>query len=579
MSRQFELRFAAAALAVLALSACEHVPFASEARAPEGEAMVSAANPLAVEAGLNVLRRGGSAVDAAVAVQAALGLVEPQSSGIGGGAFMIHYDAETGVVSGYDGRETAPAGATPDMFLGADGAPISFYDAITSGRSVGAPGAIDMLALAHEDHGRLAWGSLFDDAIGLAEDGFEVSPRLHRLIGTYDQFHLGEQEAAQDYFFQDDGAALPVGHLLRNPDYADSLRAIADNPRALLEGRIAEEIVEAISAEPRPGTMTTADLANHHSRRADPICLPYREMSVCSAAPPASGGLAINMILGLVSHHGFSEGGADDPANWHLFIEAQRLTYADRDQYVADPDQVDIPVAGMTNADYLAARAALISSDAAIETAEPGDPWVYEDEAAREAGEDATQEPAGTSHFVIVDAWGDVVSMTTTVESGFGSGRMAGGFLLNNQLTDFSFAPTDESGRPIANAVGAGKRPRSSMSPVIVLDADGEFLFATGSPGGSSIIAYAAKSVIGVLDWGLSPQEAIDLPNVVARGDIVRIESGELRDALVPTLEAMGHEVAEPRGEESGIHSILRMPDGSLEGAADPRREGVARQP
>lgn len=588
MSRRTAFAPPLAALAAALVAACavgadapsrpDMADAASENAAMSSEVMVAAANPHAVDAGLAMLAAGGSAVDAAVAVQAVLSLVEPQSSGLGGGAFMLHYDAETGVVSAYDGRERAPAGATPDMFLDGDGAPMGFLDAISGGTCVGVPGVTDMLALAHEDHGRLDWAALFDPAITLAEEGFEVSPRMSRSIEFAARLHLRGQPEARGYFFDAEGAPLAEGHLLENLAYAETLRAVADNPRALYEGGLAQDIVAAARAEPRPSSMTLEDLASYHARRVEPICRPYRGNLVCSARPPASGGVAINEILGVLERFAFSDAGADDPANWHLFVEAQRLAYADRDRYVADDENAPVPIEGLLSAGYLDARAALIDPAAAIAHATPGDPWAHEPAAApAEPGADATSEAPGTSHFVIVDAAGDVVSMTTTVEAAFGSGRMAGGFLLNNQLTDFSFRPVDDAGRPIANAVAGSKRPRSSMSPTIVLDADGAFLFATGSPGGSSIIAYAAKTLVAVLDWGLTPQEAIDLPNVVARGDELRVEAERTSAELIEALAAMGHFVTEPRGENSGLHAVLRRPDGTLEGGADPRREGEAR--
>ncbi len=549
--------------------------------AADADAMVAAAHPLAVAAGLEILRAGGSAVDAAVAVEATLSLVEPQSSGFAGGGFLVHYDGETRAITVYDGREAAPAAATPDMFLDDSGATLGFRDAWASGLSVGVPGVVDMLALAHSDHGALPWADLLQPAIVLADDGFPVSERLNYLIGLLG-FHLKLQPESRAYYFIDD-EPLPVGHILKNAAYAATLRALADNPRALHQGPLADAILTAARAEPRPSRLTAVDLAGYNARRTQPICTPYRVWRVCGAPPPASGGLAVGQVLGLLERHDFDAGGPEDLDNWVLFTEAQRLAYADRDRYVADDRYVAVPKAGLLDPRYLAQRAALIDAHgAARETVEPGDPWAFDPNgpAPEPAGADSTADTPGTTHFVIMDAEGDVVSMTATVESPFGSGRMAGGMMLNNELTDFARAPVDAQGRQAANRVEAGKRPRSSMSPTIVLDETGAFVMATGSPGGNSIIAYTAKSLVGVLDWGLTPQDAAELPNVVARGPQVRIEAGHPRsEELAAALTARGFAVAEPSRENSGIHTILRQADGTLVGAADPRREGVVGTP
>ncbi len=568
-----------AALVVCASSlvaACASLPIPDPDGPPAQSVtgLVSAAHPDAVAAGAAVLEAGGSAVDAAVAVQAVLGLVEPQSSGIGGGAFLLHYEAATGVVTGYNGRETAPAATTPALFLDDDGAPMGRLAAMHSGLSTGAPGAVDMLALAHSDLGVLAWDTLFDDAIDLAEDGFVVGERLAGLLQLATRFGLDQGPWAGEYLYKDDGAPLVAGDRVVNVDYANSLRQIAADPRALYEGDLADRIVATVRTPPMAGTLSRADLAAYRAQRVDPICAPYRGDTICGMPPPASGGVAIGQFTGLLERFEFDADGADSAYNWRLFVEAQRLAYADRDRFVADPDVVAVPIGGMLNPDYLDARAALITPDKAIATATAGDPWAAMGQ-DRAVGDDATQEPAGTSHFVVRDTRGNVVSMTTTVEGPFGSTRMTGGFFLNNQLTDFSFEPVDADGRAIANAVAPGKRPRSSMSPTIVLDADGDFKFATGSPGGNSIIAYTAKSLVGVLDWGLTPQQAADLPNVVARGDTVRVETARAPEWLSPALIESQHQVEESAGETSGIHSVLVLPDGTLLGAADPRREGV----
>ncbi|OLF81428.1 gamma-glutamyltransferase [Maricaulis sp. W15] len=546
----------------------------AEVTSASGPAMVAAANPHAVEAGLDALRAGGDAIDAAIAVQSVLGLVEPQSSGLGGGAFLLYYDAQSGDLTVYDGRETAPATATPELFLDVNGQPLGFVESVLSGHSIGVPGAVAMLAMAHADHGALDWADGFDAATGLAEDGFEISPRLAGFIaGMAPRGPLDEWPASRDYFFTDDGTPLPAGHLLRNPAYAETTRALAADWRALYEGPLAAAIIEAVQDEPRPGGLTLTDLAAYQAVRRDALCRDYREWTVCGAPPPASGGITVNEILGLLEPYDMTATGPDTVEGWRRFIEASRLAYADRDAYVADADFVDVPVAGLLDADYINRRALGINRTTALPTSVPGIP-----EGVSEPGADATPDSPGTSHFVIVDSDGDVVSMTTTVESVFGSHRMAGGFFLNNQLTDFSRAPTDAEGRVVPNAPEGGKRPRSSMSPTIVFDRDGEFVLATGSPGGSSIIAYTAKTLVGMLDWGLTPQQAIELPNIVARGDIVRVEDG--MDAnILAGLAALGFTLDANRGENSGLHIVRRLEDGTLIGGADPRREGQARQP
>ncbi|WP_417471326.1 gamma-glutamyltransferase [Maricaulis sp.] len=568
---------ASALVSTLTLAACGQAPAPEatpQAPAPVSQAMVAAANPHAVEAGLEALRAGGDAIDAAIAVQSVLGLVEPQSSGLGGGAFLMYYDAETGSLTAYDGRETAPASASPDLFLDENGQPLSFYDAVFSGHSVGAPGAVAMLALAHGDHGELAWADGFSAAIELADDGFAVSPRLHGLIaGTAPRTPLDEWPASRDYFFLEDGTPLPVGHILRNPAYAMSARAIAADWHNLYSGPLAEAIVTAVQDEPRPGGLTVSDLAGYQALRREAVCRPYRQWTVCGMPPPASGGVTVNEILGLLEPYDMAATGPETVEGWRRFIEASRLAYADRDAYIADPDFVTVPVEGLLADDYITNRASLVTGTTATPHVTPGIP-----DGIAAPGLDATPDSPGTSHFVIVDQDGDVVSMTTTVESVFGSHRMAGGFFLNNQLTDFSRIPVDADGHAIPNAPEAGKRPRSSMSPTIVFDADGQFVLATGSPGGSSIIGYTAKTLVGMLDWGLTPQQAIELPNVVANGDVVRIEAG-MDPAILAGLHNLGFTLDANRGEISGIHIVRRLEDGTLIGGADPRREGVARQP
>lgn len=546
----------------------------TEAVDAQGPAMVSAANPHAVEAGLDALRAGGDAIDAAIAVQSVLGLVEPQSSGLGGGAFLLYFDAQTGDLTVYDGRETAPAAAGPDLFLDEAGAPLGFFQAIFSGHSIGVPGAVDALAEAHADYGQLDWADGFDHAIALADDGFEVSPRLNSFIVRLNgRTPINEWPAPRDYFFLEDGSPLPVGHLLANPAYADSARAIAADRRAIYEGPLAAAIIDAVQDEPRPGSLTLTDLANYQAIRREAICRPYREWTICGAPPPASGGVTVNEILGLLEPWDMSATGPDSVEGWRRFIEASRLAYADRDAYVADTDFVSVPVEGLLAEDYITTRSTLVDRADAMPDVQPGVP-----DGLTAPGADATPDVPGTSHFVIVDGDGDVVSMTTTVESVFGSHRMAGGFFLNNQLTDFSRAPLDADGQLVPNAPAGGKRPRSSMSPTIVFDADGNFVLATGSPGGSSIIAYTAKTLVGMLDWGLTPQEAIELPNVVARGNVVRVEDGMDAEVL-QGLSDLGFTLDANRGENSGIHIVRRLEDGTLIGGADPRREGIVGTP
>lgn len=567
-----------------ALAACTPAEQAEPRAAPAGAearststvsgGMVAAAHPDAVEAGLEVLRQGGDAVDAAIAVQTVLSLVEPQSSGIGGGAFMVRYDAATGQTTVYDGRETAPSGADENLFIGPDGAPLGFRTAWRSGLSTGAPGVIAMLAMAHADHGQIPWATAFEPAIGLAENGFEVAPRLSSIAQRMAQAtDMEETGAAAHYLFDDSGAAWPVGHVLTNPDYAQTLRAVGEDWRNFYTGEIAEAIVDAVSAEPYPGRLSLEDLAAYEPARRNALCSPYRDFTVCSAPPPSSGGVAMGMILGILERFDLSEHGPDTADGWHLFIEASRLAYADRDHYVGDAAFADVPVEGLLDRVYLSERAGLIRLDASISQAVHGVP-----PGAPNPPADTTDDAPGTSHFVVVDGDGDVVSMTTSVESPFGSGRMAGGFFLNNQLTDFAFEARDGDGRLRPNAVAAGKRPRSSMSPTIVLDESGDFLLATGSPGGNSIIGYTAKTLVAMLDWGLSPQEATDLPNVVARGDVVRIEEG-FDPALLEALRARGFQIEGGRGEISGIHIIAAGADGDLIGAADPRRDGAVGRP
>lgn len=546
----------------------------------KSQAMVVTANPHATAAGLEVLKAGGSAVDAAITVESVLSLVEPQSSGLAGGAFMVHYDSETKSLAVYDGREAAPSGATPDMFMLENGDSMPFIQAKTSGLSTGVPGVLAMLSMAHKDQGELEWSSLFSYASKLANDGFEISPRLHGMLKRFGKYIPSTPEEgptdAFEYFYDDAGVAHPVGYLLKNPAYAKTLATIAKDPTKFYQGDIAKEIAAMVQRAPRAGSLTAEDIAAYKPVKRAALCQNYRDTQVCGAPPPSSW-VAVGMIMGILENGPRpSAAGPDDPKNWAVMAQAQQLAYADRDQFIADPNFVEMPIKGMLNKEYLAKRAKIISDKATPLTYAVGNPWEYNDTPnTTTAGIDATQDVHGTTHFVIVDKKGDVVSMTATVESIFGTTRMVGGMFLNNQLTDFSFQHHDKNGKAIVNAVAPNKRPRSSMSPSIVLDKNGEFLLATGSPGGNNIIAYTVKTLVGVFEWGLDPQSAVDLPNMVARGKTVRLEKGAAPESLISAMKEMGFNVDASRGENSGLSVIMRKADGTLEGAADKRREGV----
>ncbi len=560
-------------LLVLAAAACTAAPAPLATTAPvveasATEAFVIAANPLAAEAGAEVLRRGGSAVDAAVAVQAMLSLVEPQSSGLGGGAFLNYLDAASGRLTIYDGRETAPAGASAGMFLGQDGKPLDFGSAVVSGRATGVPGAVALLGMAHREHGKLPWNSLFASAERAAADGFIVSPRLSRLLrGRYPQTQAPDFLA---YFNQGPSDALvQTGDRLRNPAYADFLRRLAANgPAALYSGETAARIVERLRQGELPSTMTMADLAAYRPLKREPLCGPFLAYRVCGPPPPASG-VGTLELLGLLERTDIARRGPTDPQAWFLFAEASRLMYADRDHYVGDPAFVRVPVAGLLAPDYLDARAKLIgtlSPDTAPKVGVPA--------GAPALAADGTLEPAGTSHFIVRDARGNVVSMTTTVESIFGSGRMVDGFFLNNQLTDFSFSPVTADGRPAANAVAPGKRPRSSMTPLILFDREGRFAGAIGSAGGNAILAFVAKTLVAAIDWGLPMQQALAEPNLVARGTSYGGEIDKFAPGVLEALAKRGIVVKPGQGEDSGVHAVLIRESGRIDGGYDPRREG-----
>lgn len=592
----------AALLAGCASSDFRYTPPAAAPISPEGGSgwtdkpgwatqkfAVAAANPLATDAGYQVLKAGGSAVDAAIAVQMVLTLVEPQSSGIGGGAFLLH--AAGGEVTAWDGRETAPAAADEKLFLGADGKPLPFHDAVVGGRSVGVPGTVRMLEQAHQAHGRLPWAQLFAPAIQLAERGFQVSPRLHTMLSN--EKHLMKDPVAARYFYDSAGQPWPVGHLLKNPELAEVLKGIAARgSAALLQGPVAQAIVDKVTQHPsNPGKLTLADLANYQPKRRPPLChdlaVPAagKSYEVCGFPPPSSGALAVGQILGILAHTPGAtmqlDGAGLPSADWlHYYTEASRLAFADRAQYVADPDFVQAPGGNwlsLLDPAYLKSRAALIGPQS-MKVAQPGQPGAVKTSHAPMPA----QPEYGTSHISIVDAHGNAVAMTTTIEDAFGARQMVKGFLLNNELTDFSFVPTGADGKPIANRVQPGKRPRSSMAPTLVFEklANGQrgpLVMSGGSPGGALIIHYTAKTLHGVLGWGLTPQQAINLPNFASLNGPSLLEEKQFPTDTIEALRSRGAEVRE-MNMTSGLQAITRAHIHGQPmwlGGADPRREGV----
>ena len=532
--------------------------------------MLAAAHPLAVEAGYGVLQRGGTAIDAAVAVQLVLNLVEPQSSGIGGGAFILHYSAGDSKLAAYDGRETAPAAAQADRFIGADGQPQKFLDAVVGGKSVGTPGVLRALALAHARHGKLPWAQLFAPAIRLATQGFPLSPRLNSLLA---RVRLpARDQAMRRMYYQDDDTPKPVGTLLKNPALADTLRIIAaQGANAFYEGEIASDIVGKIRNAPKPGDLSENDLAQYRAKLREPVCAPYREWKICGMPPPSSAGVAVLQVLGILQQLAPLGLPSDPIRAAHFIAEAERLAYADRERYLADADFVPMPVAGLLAPEYLAQRAALVQQNRSLGRAQPGSP---PGTPLAKLADGASPELDSTSHMSIVDAAGNAVAMTSSIEFAFGSQQMVRGFLLNNQLTDFSFV-AEQDGKPVANRIEPGKRPRSAMAPTMVFDRDGALVLALGSAGGSAIINHVVKTLVAVLDWNLDLQQAIDLPNFGSRNGPTELEQGTAAAGWAEPLRALGHEVRLIE-MTSGVHAIQRARAG-WSGGADPRREGMAK--
>nr|WP_320136304.1 gamma-glutamyltransferase [uncultured Amphritea sp.] len=533
--------------------------------------MVVTAHPLATQAGYNVLQQGGSAVDAAVAVQAMLTLVEPQSSGIGGGAFMLYWDNSTQRLTAFDGRETAPATADENLFLTEEGTPMNWWDAMVGGRSVGTPGVLAMLEFSHKQYGKKPWTSLFSEAIKTSESGFSVGARLHQLLASKINPGLGRYPEARDYFFTPEGEPLPEGFRRTNPALAHSLQQIAQQgATAFYQGELSQKIVAAVKqATDNPGRLQLSDLQNYRPVARQAICRPFRQYRVCGFPPPTSGGVTTLQIIKLMELAESQPQQPDSVAFYHLLTQASRLAYADRARYLADSDFIDVPVDALLDEAYLQQRSQLISPLKDMGQASPGElPKIISQ------ADDRSPELPSTSHFVIVDKWGNSVSITSSIEMAFGSTLMAGGFLLNNQLTDFSFI-AEKDGKPVANRVEANKRPRSSMSPMMVFDQDNQLVAALGSPGGSRIIGYVAKNLYLKLSTDLSLQEAFNSPHVVNRNGVTELEAGTFAETLAAPLQALGHQT-KVKDQNSGLHGFFRQPDGSWRSAVDPRREGTA---
>lgn len=539
----------------------------SEVRAKQ--AMVVTANPYASQAAQKILLNGGSAVDAMITAQAVLTLVEPQSSGLGGGAFLVHWQQDKQRLTTLDGRETAPSNTPSDLFLDKDGQPLPFFDAVIGGQSVATPGTVALLWQAHQDHGKLNWQTLFEPAIELASTGFIVSKRLATLIEK-DQKNLAKDANSAAYFFDNQGQPLTAGSRLTNPSLAKVLTELSQQgAEAFYQGRLARAMVDKVANAATPGHLTMQDLASYRAQVREPLCAPYRQYQICGMGPPSSGTLALGQALGILSHFNLATLGPTHPQSWRLIADASRLAFADRNYYVADSDFVSVPVSELLDADYLQQRAALLDKqNTALPQVEPG---VFLPLLARRAPDRSPEFPS-TTHLSIVDKEGNAVSMTSTIENGFGSRLMVEGFLLNNELTDFSFRP-EHNGVPVANRIEPNKRPRSSMAPIMVLEND-QPLLIIGSPGGSSIIGYVLQSVINILDWGMTPQQAVSQAHIIHRGGDLELESRGINLALAPALQALGFTT---RFTElnSGLHAIMLQPK-QLIGAADPRREGVA---
>jgi len=528
--------------------------------------MIAVANPLAAQAGYEVLKEGGSAVDAMVTAQMVLGLVEPQSSGLGGGAFLVYHDEKNNKLTTLDGRETAPGAVTETLFLKSDGTPMKFFDAVVGGRSVGVPGTLMLMFEAHQRYGKLRWDRLLAPAIQLADQGFLVSPRLAQLI-TKDQKRLSTYPDTKAYFFDPEGAPLKAGAVLKNPAYAQTLRRIAQKgPDVFYRGEISQDIVSAVQgASHNPGLLSLDDLRAYGVVERSPVCVLYRKNRVCGMGPPSSGGLTVGQILGLLRPFDVSK---QTPQTVHLIAEASRLAFADRGLYMADGDFIEVPTQGLLDPEYLKTRAALIDPNKALKTVMAGQPPGV---LGKLAGQDNSIEFPSTSHLSVVDGDGNAVSLTSTIENGFGSRVMVRGFLLNNELTDFSFVPVVD-GKPVANRLQPNKRPRSSMAPTIVYGPDGHLKLVLGSPGGSRIIGYVAKTLVAILDGKLDVSAAVSQPHFVDRFGTLDVEANTNSQGLVTALEDMGHKV-KVRDLNSGLHVIAVTADG-LVGAADPRREG-----
>ncbi|WP_394128200.1 gamma-glutamyltransferase [Vibrio hepatarius] len=532
--------------------------------------MVTAANPLATQAGADILALGGNAIDAMVTTQLMLGLVEPQSSGIGGGAFLVYWDAKNQKLTTYDGRETAPLDATPRLFQDEKGEPLKFYDAVVGGRSVGTPGTVKLMWDTHQKYGQLEWHKLIEPIIEVATKGFEISPRLATLIEN-DAERLSRFATTKAYFFNPDGSPKTAGTLLKNPQYAETLTAIAkQGAKAFYQGPIADSIIETVqNAAGNPGVLAQKDFDAYSVKQREPVCSAYQNYDICGMGPPSSGALTVGQILAMTEQFDLKGWGANDARSWQVIADASQLAFADRGMYMADEDFVPMPTQGLLDQEYLKQRAQLIKPGKALAAVSAGNPpWNY---AQRQSSDESIELPS-TSHFNVVDKQGNIVSITTTIENAFGSRLMTNGFLLNNELTDFSFR-THKEGKPIANRLEPGKRPRSSMAPTIIMQDDKPYM-AIGSPGGSRIIGYVAQAIIAHTQWGMDIQQAVNQPHLLNRFGTLDIEQGTKAETFKAELEKMGFKV-NVRDLNSGLHAIL-VQDGQLQGAADPRREGAA---